>query len=147
MVSVLRPTPLRAVVAGGLAIAMLLPGSLSVASAQTRSTGTLVGSVTCGPDAVTPAANVVVAAEGVGLQSRTSTGGHFVLSNVPATQGLTIDVTDAQGVAKTSRYNVVVQPGEMLDIGSMDLAVCPQVGLPAPSQDFSDQEERGPAPY
>jgi hypothetical protein len=35
----------------------------------------------------------------------------------------------------TSRFNVVVQPGETLDIGSMDLAICGQPAQPAPTQD------------
>src|SRR5580765_7345982 len=117
MVSVLRPMSRRGVVAGGLALAMLLPGSLE-AAAQSASTGTVVGSVTCGADAITPAANVVVGTKGIKLQTRTGSVGQFRLSNVPADQSLTIDVTNPQDSVQISRYNVMVRPGETLDVGS-----------------------------
>jgi hypothetical protein len=147
MVSVIRPMSRRGVVAGTLALAMLLPGSLQ-AAAQSASTGTLVGSVTCGADAITPAVNVVVAPERLNLQTRTGSVGQFRLSNVPADQSLTINVTNPQDSMQISRYNVMVRPGETLDIGSMDLVTCPLVGLPTQPQDDSQrqQEQRGPGP-
>ncbi|HEY1295797.1 MAG TPA: hypothetical protein VGJ60_22195 [Chloroflexota bacterium] len=142
MISLVRPA-----VAGALTIAMLLPSGMS-AAAQTSSTGTLVGSVTCGAEAITPAVNAVVAPEGLNLQTQTNSVGQFTLSNVPAAQSLTIDVINPEGSAETSRYNVVVQPGETLDIGSMDLVICPLVGAFPPAQDDSyqqvqEQAERG----
>jgi hypothetical protein len=149
VVSLLRLTPLRTAIVGTVALAVLLPSSLSVA-AQTISTGTLVGSVTCGADELTPAANAVVAPEGLNMQAQTDGSGQFRLYNVPAGQVLTIDVSDPLGSAKTIRYNVVVPPGTTLDIGSMDLTICPQVGPTAPDnteQGALQQEERGPAPY
>ena len=48
-------------------------------------------------------------------------------------------IADPQGSLTTSRYNVSVQAGETLDIGSMDLGICGQPQQPAtPAQD-SDQ--------
>jgi hypothetical protein len=149
VVSILHPTPLRAAIVGTFAVAMLLPGSLS-AAAQTTSTGTLTGSVTCGADAITPAANAVVAPEGLDMHTQTNGVGQFTLYNVPAGQTLAIDVSDPLGSARTTRYNVVVPPGTTLDIGSLDLTICPMVGAPAPdssAQGEQQQDQRGPAPY
>jgi len=144
--TILRPTPRRAVVAGALAVALLLPGSIT-AAAQAISTGTVVGSVTCGADAITPAANAVVTPEGLDMRAQTDGIGQFVLRNVPAGQSLTIDVSDSQGSERTSRYNVVVPAGATLDIGSLDLVFCPQVASPATNDsDQAEQDERGPAP-
>ena len=91
---------------------------------------------------------MVVAPEGINLLTRTGSVGQFRLSNVPADQSLTIDVTNPQDSVQISRYNVMVRPGETLDIGSMDLVTCPLVGLPTQPQDDSQrqQEQRGPGP-
>ena len=145
MDSVLRPTPHRALVAGALAVALLLPGSIT-AAAQAISTGTLVGAVTCGADEITPAVNAVVRPEGLDMRTHTDGIGQFTLRNVPAGQSLTIDVSDSQGSEQTSRYNVVVPAGATLDIGSMDLVFCPQTATPA-TDDVDVQDQRGPAPY
>jgi hypothetical protein len=144
--SILRPKPQRAVIAGALAVALLLPGSIT-AAAQAISTGTLVGSVTCGADEITPAVSAIVRPEGLDMRTRTDGIGQFTLRNVPAGQSLTIDVSDSQGSEQTSRYNVVVPAGSTLDIGSMDLVFCPQAATPAPDDSDVQQEQRGPAPY
>jgi outer membrane receptor for ferric coprogen and ferric-rhodotorulic acid len=117
---------LRLLSLGLLATAFVLPAT--ALAAPTSATGTVVGSVTCGADEATPASHITVAAEGLSLQTTTDGTGHFTLTNVPAGTALTIDaVADPQASVITSRSNVVVQPGQMLDIGSMDVAVC---GLP-----------------
>ena len=145
-VSVLRPTPRRAIVAGALSLALLLPGSIT-AAAQAISTGTVVGAVTCGADEITPAVSAVVHPEGLSMRTQTDAIGQFTLRNVPAGQNLTIDVSDSQGSEQTSRYNVVVSAGATLDIGSMDLVFCPQSATPATDDSDMQQEQRGPAPY
>jgi hypothetical protein len=140
-----RRASLRSVITGVFTIAILLPGSVSAAT-EAPSTGTLIGSVTCGADGLAPAINAVVAPEGLSLQTRTNSAGQFTLSNVPAARMLTIDAaSDSQGTAETTRYNVAVQPGETLDIGSMDLVICPSVNVLTPNQDDTNlQEQRGP---
>jgi hypothetical protein len=96
----------------------------------------LVGRVTCGADETTPAAHVVVAAEGVNLQTITDGGGKFTLLKVPAGHSFTIDaLADPEASFVTSRFNVVVESAQTLDIGSMDLAVCGQPSAPASTED------------
>ena len=125
-----------------LTIAMLA-GSLLVpaaASAAPGPSGTLVGTVTCGAAEETHAANIRVAAEGLSLSSHTDGTGKFTLSNVPASQSFTIAAVgspDAFSVA--SRANVTVQPGQTLDIGNLDLAVCSR---PASDGDEATMEQR-----
>lgn len=88
--------------------------------------GTLVGTITCGADEATPA-HAVVAIEGMQVQTTTSGTGRFVLTGVPSGQPLTIDaIADPQASDVSSRFNVTVQPGQTLDVGSIDLAVCGQ---------------------
>jgi hypothetical protein len=75
-----------------------------------------------------------VAAEGINVQTTTDGGGKFTLSNVPAAQPLTIDaVADPEASVVASRFNVVVQAGQTLDIGSIDLEVCGQPEMATPS--------------
>jgi hypothetical protein len=124
---------LRIAAAGLLAYGALLP--VAASAAPDSSTGTLVGTVTCGASEETPAANAAVSVEGLNLVTHTNTAGKFTLSGVPGAQTFTIDaLTDPTGGFVTSRYNVNVQPGQTLDIGSMDLAVCPSTPA-APVQD------------
>jgi hypothetical protein len=116
---------LRASALSFFAFGLLLPGSASAAPAQ-PSTGTLTGTVTCGDAAITPAAYALVAPEGINIQSRTDNAGRFTLSNVPAGQNYTIDAEGDSGSSGTaSRFNVVVRPGQTLDIGNVDIASCP----------------------
>jgi hypothetical protein len=90
-------------------------------------TGTLVGTVTCGAAEVDHAPHIVVSLEDIALSTHTDGNGKFSLSNVPAYRGFTVDATGSPGAQVTaSRYNVVVQPGQTLDIGNLDLSVCPQ---------------------
>ena len=115
---------LGATVGALLAGAALIP--VSALAAPAPNTGTLVGVVTCGPTEDAPASHIVISAEGTPLYTQTDANGAFSLS-VPAQQAFTIDaIADPQSSFVTSRFDVSVQPGQTLDIGSMDLAVCGQ---------------------
>ncbi len=117
-----------------LTMSLMLPATAS-ATVVAPPTGTLVGNVTCGADELTPAPHIVVAAEGLSLRTTTDGSGKFTLLNVPAGQTLTIDaMADPETSFVASRSNIVVQAGETLDVGSMDLAICQPVA-PAPIQD------------
>jgi hypothetical protein len=122
-----------AVLAGGL----LLPVSALAAPTSDTGTGTLVGAVTCGPDEDAPAPYIVVTAEGTHVQTLTDNTGKFTLEDVPAGQTFRIEaLADPQGSVTVSRFNVSVQSGETLDIGSMDLAICGQPAQPAPTTTY-----------
>jgi len=122
------------------ASAVLLPGSAFAAQNQ-PATGTLVGSVTCGDAAITPAANAIVALESGKVEARTEGDGRFTLTNVPSQTSLRVDaLADSQTSATSSRYNVSVQPGETLDIGNLDLAACPQP-VAVPQGDTPTQQD------
>ncbi|HEY1295816.1 MAG TPA: carboxypeptidase-like regulatory domain-containing protein [Chloroflexota bacterium] len=139
-----RHCSFRAVAVGAFAVGLFLPG---VASATVQSsTGTLVGSVTCGDDAITPAANAVVSISGLKVETLTDSAGHFTLVDVPAGQMIRIDAaSDAQQSTMSSRFNVVVDPAETLDIGSLDLAVCPVPGVtPADTTEREIEERANP---
>src|SRR5918911_2533384 len=133
----LKTTSLRLTLAGLLATSLLVP---TAASAAPGSSGTLVGTVTCGAAEETHAANIRVAIEGLPLSTHTDGTGKFTLSNVPASQSFTIDAVgspDAFSVA--SRANVAVQPGQTLDSGNLDLTVCSR---PAADGDEMTMEQR-----
>jgi hypothetical protein len=103
--------------------------SFSVASAA-PTPATVVGTVTCGAAEEAPAANAIVEVQGQNLETRSGTEGTFTLVGLPTDGTFTIDVlSDADGSATASRYDLNLQPGETLDIGNLDLSVCPQ---PAP---------------
>jgi hypothetical protein len=121
----LRVTPMRATVAGLLAASLLLPAAAS--ASPVVPSGTLVGTVTCGPGEDTHASGIVVLVEGLGLSTHTDGTGKFMLTGVPASQSFTVEAlgsSDAFNMA--SRYNVAVQAGQTVDIGNLDLSVCPQ---------------------
>ena len=125
------------------AAALLVPGVVGAAPANT---GTLTGTVTCGAAEDTPASHVIVDVAGTSLNVRTDGGGRFTLSTVPTAQVLTIDASmDPNGLVSASRFNVVVQPGETLDIGNLDLAACPapSTGAAASDQDQSPMWDGG----
>jgi hypothetical protein len=68
----------------------------------------------------------MVVVEGMDLSTHTDRGGTYALV-VPAFASFTIEALGGPGAnAVASRYNVVVQPGQTLDIGNLDL-----VGVPA----------------
>jgi hypothetical protein len=105
----------------------------STLAAPAPTSGTLIGNVFCSSDEGAPAVYVLVAAEGSHLSTHTDTLGMFKLTGVPALQIFTIEaIADPDWSTVSSRFNVVVQPGETLDIGSLDLAVCPPPILIAP---------------
>jgi hypothetical protein len=134
---------LGAVIAGAFAIGLLLPSAVSAAPEQT-STGTLVGAVTCGAEAITPAANAMVSVAAVKVATRTDGGGRFTLTGVPAGQLIRIEaITDPQESSMSSRYNVVTEPGQILDVGSMDLPVCPQPTTPTAVTTDQEMQQRG----
>jgi hypothetical protein len=63
----------------------------------------------------------------MGLSTHTDGAGRFTLTAVPALQSFTVDALGNPGTASpVSRSNVLVQPGQTLDIGNLDLPVCPQ---------------------
>jgi hypothetical protein len=128
------------IAAAVLAATMLVPAagtSLAVPLPPT-STGTLVGTVTCGPSEEAPAAQARVAVEGIDLSARVDPAGKFSLVGVPTEQLLTIDaLADPQGAVATSRYDVSVEPGQTLDIGNLDLVVCPS---PVPADVFPQDQ-------
>jgi hypothetical protein len=133
-----------AAIAGLLTCGLLVP--VAASATPLPPTGTLVGTVTCGPAEETPAAHVAVVAEGTNFHTLTDGAGKFILTGLPAAQTFTIDaLADPEASVVTSRFNVVVQPGETLDIGSMDLSICAQpVELgPAPDQMPADYQDRG----
>jgi len=138
-----RTESLRAAAIGIVVLALALPGSASAATEQT-STGTLVGAVTCGADEITPAADALVFVHGLSVKTRTDTSGRFTLIDVPAGQGLTIDAAvDPQESFMTSRFNVVAEAGQTLDIGSVDLGICPSPSTPGVSTSDQEIEQRG----
>jgi hypothetical protein len=121
-----------ALLVGGL----FVPASALAAPTSTSDTGTIVGSVTCGPAEETPAVDIVVTAAGSQLKTLTGSDGRFQLSGLPAGQTFTIDaVADPEASFVTSRYNVTVVQGQTLDIGSMDLGICGQPTAPSTTQD------------
>ncbi len=124
---------------GATALTLLAASAVVPATtfaAPESDTGTVVGTITCGPAEEAPASHIVVAAEGLNLQTLTDGAGKFTLTGVPAMHAFTVDaIADPQASAVTSRFNVTLQPGETLDIGSMDLPICGQPAQPAPAQD------------
>ena len=133
----LTGTPLRLTVAGLLAGSLLLP---TAALAAPGSSGTLVGTVTCGADEITHAGNIRVAVDGLPLSTHTDGSGKFTLTNVPAGQSLTISALGSpEAFTVTSRGNVAVQPGQTVDVGNLDLTVCSH---PAPDGDDMTMEQR-----
>jgi hypothetical protein len=109
------------------AAALALVATTAVASAD-GSGGALTGRITCGDDEATPAAHIVVEAEGLHLRTLTDATGHFMLSNVPTGSApiTVVAMADPEASFIVERPNVSLAPGETLDIGSMDLAVCGQ---------------------
>jgi hypothetical protein len=134
---------LRIVAASSLLATVLT--APAVAGAAPAGTGTLVGTITCGPSEETPAAHALVGIDGTELSARTDGAGVFRLVGVPSRQALTINASaDGSGSVMASRYNVVVQGGETLDIGSLDLAVCPPKPVDlAPADDQLPQDTWG----
>jgi hypothetical protein len=126
------------------AFGWLLPSGVYAANeGGGPSTGTLIGSVTCGADEVTPAGNALVSVSGLSVQTRADNGGRFTLTDVPAGQQLRVDAAnDPQQSSMNSRFNVVAQAGQTLDVGSIDIAVCPSPSAPAadvPSENDIEQ--------
>ena len=116
--------PLRAALLGVFAGSLLLP--VAASAGPLVPSGTVVGTVTCGPAEETHAANVVVMIEGLGMSTHTDAAGKFSLRGVPASQAFTVDALGSPDAFTTaSRYNVAVQAGQTIDIGNLDLSVCP----------------------
>jgi hypothetical protein len=121
---------LTAGLAGLLALGLFAPAALAQ---EAPATGTLTGVVTWGPDA-TPAPFTMVGIEGTGITARTDSAGKFIMSDVPVGGMYTVDAyADPMQSVVTSRYNVFVGEGELLDIGMLNLSVSPQEeSLPPP---------------
>jgi len=133
----------------------LLSGSLltpSIASAQTMpagtpqadATGTITGIVTCGtagqPADVAPESAEVLL-QGSNLTALTAQGGRFILTGVPTTGVFTLDVVASNDSFETSLVpGVSVGANQTLDVGSIDLSVCPAPSLVQQTQpDDQDQ--------
>ena len=116
-----------------LAAAGLLAGSLvapATVAAEPELTGTLVGVVTCGlGERDVPADRAQVFIEGIDLTARTTDGGRFTLVGVPAMHVLTVEAIGDAGAPPGARSDITVEPGETLNIGTIDLSICPN---PAP---------------
>jgi hypothetical protein len=83
-----------------------------------------------------PAQDIVVTAAGVQVKTVTDNTGRFELDGLPAGQSFTISaIADPQASWVASRYNVTVQSGQTLDIGSMDLGIYGQAAQPMPTPD------------
>src|SRR5207237_7437052 len=73
-----------------------------------------------------PAARAFVHIDEIGASTSVDGAGRFTIRQVPAARPLTITATSDSGAAATaSRYHVAINAGETLDVGSLDLAVCP----------------------
>ena len=133
--------PLRATAVALLTGGLLLPAAAF--AAPEPQTGTVVGPITCGPAEDAPASRIVVTAEGLNVQTLTSSAGKFVLTGLPSGQTFNIDaIADPQSSSVVSRFDVSLAPGETLDIGSLDLPIC---GQPAPMQpSLSTQDQAAP---
>jgi hypothetical protein len=119
-----------------LAFGLLVPASAFAASTSDSGTGSIVGAVTCGPAEDAPAQDIVVNAAGSELRTLTGNTGRFELDGLPAGQSFTISaIADPQGSFIASRYDVTVQPGQTLDIGSIDMGICGQPTTPTPQDD------------
>jgi hypothetical protein len=122
---------------GALACAFLM----SSVSASAAAPASIVGQVTCGADEETPAAHIMVVAQGLQLETVTDATGHFELTNLPTSQPITIQaVSDPEASVVVSRTAVALVAGETLDVGSMDLAVCGQPVTPQPDENVQDNE-------
>jgi hypothetical protein len=135
----------RALIVVALCSALVVPATASFAAPDSQTTGTMVGSVTCGPAEETPAAQARIAVEGMDLATSTDSAGKFTLANVPTVQFLTVDaMADPSGLGVVSRYNVAVQPGAVTDIGNLDLSVCPQPQPALSSEQTPDELDNAP---
>lgn len=127
------------------AFGWLLPSGVYAANeGGGPTTGTVIGSVTCGADEVTPAGNALVSVAGLNVQTRSDSDGRFTLTDVPAGQQLQLNAADdPQQSSMNSRFNVVAQAGQTLDVGSIDIAVCPPPSTPTPDVPSErDMEQR-----
>jgi hypothetical protein len=139
----LRSRVFRSTAVAAFAFGLLLPSAVSAAADQTQ-TGTLVGAVTCGADAITPASDAVVSIGVLHVETHTSGDGRFALTDVPAGQQLRLDAaTDPDQSSMSSRFNVVVQAGQTLDVGALDIPICPAASTPAPTMSDQEIEQRG----
>jgi hypothetical protein len=135
----LSVAPKRVIVVGLLAGGLLLPGAAFAAPAGP--TGTLVGTVTCGAAEETQPSGIMVVVDGMDLSTHTDRGGTYALV-VPALASFTIEALGGPGAnAVASRYNVVVQPGQSLDIGNLDLSVCPQPAREPEQEQTQEQRQ------
>jgi hypothetical protein len=140
----IRNVVLRTATISLFAFGLLSPSGVLAAEGSAGSTGTLVGTVTCGADEITPAGNAVVSVAAFNVETRTGSGGRFTLTDVPAGQRIRIDAaTDKQQSSMSSRYDLVTEPGQTLDIGSIDLAVCPSPNTAPVVTTEQEMEQRG----
>jgi len=95
--------------------------------ASTDLSGTVVGSVsTCTNGAPQPAIQLDVRANGTNLSALTDEDGAFELTQVPAPGTYTISVSD--GGQTAMRQSVPVAPGEVIDVGTLELGGSTSLG-------------------
>ena len=129
-----RATASRALIVTALSAVLLVPATVSFAANPSESTGTIVGTVTCGADELTPAASARITVHGMSATASPDAAGKFTLLDVPADQVVNIDAfADPSGGVSATRYNVSVSAGTVTDIGNLDLSVCPQAQPAAPA--------------
>jgi hypothetical protein len=126
--------------AASAALLMTAVSSTFAAPAPQQPTATVVGTVTCGPAEETPAPQALIEVAGSNLVVRADVGGKFTLG-VPTGETLTIEaLSDPSGTVTSSRPDISLQPGETLDIGNLDLSVCPQPAA-APNEQVTDNTQ------
>lgn len=156
----------------------------STAAAQTAGTGTVTGRVTfckslphpveapegdlspladvtpgmrrpIPPPMVLPAQNVELTIPGTGSRAVTDTNGAFTLSSVPASQPLTLVAQVPPGpMLVLSLPNLVVNPGQTLDLGTLGVGGCgdgrsvlvPQAPAPTAASPETEVDAALPAP-
>jgi len=127
----------------GLAIGAQLFGASVAGATVAAPTGTLIGSVTCSAG---PAAYALVSIDGSSVGTHTDGSGLFRLE-VPAHSQVTLDASpDALSGALASRYNIGVQPGETLDVGTLTLPACPAAAADRVADTDVPQSREGDSP-
>ena len=134
---------------GLLGTSLLTP---SIASAQsmpagtpeTAGTGTITGVVVCGsgtqPVDVAPESAEVML-QGSNISTSTAQGGRFILTGVPTSGAVTLNVVAANdGFEASALPGLTVGADQTLDVGSIELSVCPAPSLVMNTQP-SDQDQ------
>jgi hypothetical protein len=86
-----------------------------------------------------PLANIEVKVVGTPLTAITDGTGHFILSGVPTSQPLTVEAQFNPGPTLTLQaHNLVVNPGQTLDVGTLAVTGCSTVKPGRADTDWPD---------